>query len=316
MGLPKNSKALPRHDLSIVANEYALEASQRGFVGQEIMPIHKSSTKSGTYKKIKPDQVLKRVETDRAPSGTFHRSTQEYELADYNCRERGHEEPIDDGEAAANIGFDDEAAATRRGIDIILRGHEERVISKVKSLSDNDVDTAWTSSSNATPKADVKAGILKVRNRIGVDPDLIVMSQGSFDAIIETSDFMERTKYVNNVEGVPEAQRMSLVANYLGVSRLLIAKAIVNGADEGQSFTASPLWQDSFALLIPQARGSLAEPGQFGRTVIWTFLGDNLASTDNYYEEQTTSQIYRTRSYTDEVVVNEVAAIKLTKLSA
>lgn len=312
--MAQNSGSVLRPDLALLVDEFALEASRMGFVGLDIMPRWNSAVKTASYKVVKPGEMLKNVQTDRAPGAAYSRSTHAFETGDYTCKEYGHEEPIDDSEAAANIGFDDEASAVRRCTDVILRGHEQRVQAVATAQSGGAVGTSWATAATATPKADVKDAIITVRNRIGFDPDLLVVTQATFDAILETTDFKERTKYVNNVEGVSEGIRMNLVASYLGVNELKIAKGIVNGADEGQTFSASGIWDDDEAFLLVRPRGGLADPGQFGRTVIWTQMGRNIVNVDNYREEQIDSQVYRTRMYSDEAVVNANAIYKLTNL--
>jgi len=47
---------------------------------------------------------------------------------------------------------------------------------------------------------------------------------------------------------------------------------------------------------------------------VWTQLGSALVNVDNYREEQTASQVYRTRMYTDEAVVNANALFRMTNL--
>ena len=309
-----NNGSVLRPDLALLVNEYALEASRTGFVGTDIMPVWNSGVKTASYKVVKPGEMLKNVETDRAPGASYSRSIHAFETGNYTCKEYGHEEPIDDSEASANIGFDDEASAVRRCTDILLRAHERRVQAIATAQSGGAVGTPWATSASCTPKSDVKDAIVTVRNRIGIDPDLFVCPQSVFDDILDSADFKDRTKYVNNVEGVPEAQRIALVANYLGVAEIRIAKGIYNGADEGQTFSASAIWGTDEAFLLKRPQGGLADPGQFGRTVVWTQMGRSLVNVDNYREEQTSSQVYRTRMYTDEAVVNANAIWKFTNL--
>jgi len=169
------------------------------------MPRWNSPVKTASYKYVLPGEMLKRVKTRRAPGAAYARSTHKFDSKSFTCEEDGHEEPIDRSEAAANIGFDDEASAVRRGMDIILREHEVRVATTCAAQTDHDVSTPWATSATATPKSDVRDAKQSVRRLIGVDPDLFVCPQSVYDDILETTDFKERTKYVNNVEGVPSS---------------------------------------------------------------------------------------------------------------
>jgi len=315
--MAQNNGSVLRPDLALLANEFALETSRMGFVGLDIMPRWDSAVQTASYKYVKPGEMLKSVETKRAPGASYSRSTHAFESKNFTAQEYGHEEPIDDTEASANIGFDDESSAVRRCTDIILRAHEQRVQAIATAQTNTGaVGTSWATSATCTPKIDVRDAKITVRNLIGMEPDLFVCPEAVYNRIIESTDFKDRTKYVNNVEGVPESVRMSLVASYLGVAEVKIAKAVYNSANEGvdPDFTATDIWDDDEAFLLVRPRGGLTDPGQFGRTVIWTQMGRNLVNVDNYREEQTASQVYRTRMYSDEAVVNPNALYKITNL--
>jgi hypothetical protein len=315
--MAQNSGTVLRPDLALLANEFALEASRQGFVGLNIMPRWDSAVQTASYKYVKPGEMLKNVETKRAPGSAYSRSTHAFESQNFTCVEYGHEEPIDDTEASANIGFDDESSAVRRCTDIILRAHERRVQAIAHAQTNTGaVGTSWATTATCTPKTDVRDAKITVRNLIGVEPDLFVCPEAVYNRILESTDFKSRTQYVNNVEGVSEALKRSLVASYLGVQELIVATAVYNTADEGvgDGFTATDIWDDDEAFLLVRPRGGLADPGQFGRTVIWTQMGRNLVNVDNYREEQTASQVYRTRMYADEAVVNPNAIYRITNL--
>lgn len=310
-----NSGSVLRPDLALLVNEFALEQSRQGFVGLSMMPRWDSSVQTASYKYVKPGQMLKNVETKRAPGSAYSRSTHAFESQNFTCKEYGHEEPIDDTEASANIDFDDESSAVRRCTDILLRAHEKRVQALASATTQTSaVGTSWATAGSCTPKTDVRDAKITVRNLIGMEPDLFVCPEAVYNRILESTDFKDRTKYVNNVEGVPENVRRSLVASYLGVSEVLIATAVVNSADDEDTFTAVDVWDDDEAFLIKRPMGGLQDPGQWGRTVIWNQMGRNIVNVDNYREEQTSSSVYRTRMYADEAVVNANAIYKLTNL--
>jgi len=312
--MAQNNGTIYRPDLALLVNEFALEQSRMGFAGLTIMPVFTSALKTASYKYVKPGQMLKNVDTKRAPGSTYSRSTHAFETADYTCKEYGHEEPVDDVESAVNIGFDDEASAVRRCSDILLRQHEVRVQVKAHASANTAaVGTSWATAATCKPKQDVRDAIITVRNLVGIEPDLFVCPEPVYNRIIESTDFKSRTQYVNNVEGVSEEMKRSLVASYLGVNELVVAKGVINTADN-DTFTAADIWDDDEAFLLIRPRGGLTDPAQWGRTIVWTQLGSALVNVDNYREEQTASQVYRTRMYTDEAVVNANALFRMTNL--
>jgi len=313
------SGASLRQDLGDVAYEYALEASQRGFIGLVLLPIFETMVQSANYPVIPKEALLKLQETRRAARSAYGRSDYEFDDGDFACKEYGWEEPVDDVEAAlfANF-FDAEEVATMRAVDVLLRNQEKRVadlLTDTTKFGVNNVSTKWSSPDTATPRTDVRDGKQSMFNDTGLEPNAFVCSKKKFDDILLTAEFQDATKFTNQaLMEVFEVQK-KLVAQYLGVDRVLIGNAVYDGAKKGQKFSASSIWPDSkgFLARVATQPRNLKE-ACIGRTFLWIEDSPENLVVEQYREDQTRSDIYRVRHNVDEALVFEGALYLLSNL--
>jgi len=128
MPRPTSATTLQRADLGAIAYEYNLEASQRGFIGQRILPVFEVPEQSADYPKIPIEALIKIQDTKRGPRGHYNRSDYEFKTGTYSCEEFGWEEQVDDAEANLyRRYFDAEEVAIKRAVDVLLRGREVRI---------------------------------------------------------------------------------------------------------------------------------------------------------------------------------------------
>jgi hypothetical protein len=302
------SGATLRQDLGAVAYEYALEGSQRGFIGLALMPIFETMVQSANYPVIPIEALLKLQDAKRAARSAYGRSDYEFGDGTFSCKEFGWEEPVDDVEAAmyANF-FDAEEVATMRAVDVLLRNQEKRIADRLTSTATfgtHNVSVKWDVAATATPRADVRDAKQSLFNATGLDANAFCCSKTTFDNILLTAEFQEATKYVSQaLMEVFEVQKQ-LVAQYLGVDRVLVGNAVYDGAKKGQSFSATSIWSDSkgFVARVATQPLNLKEPC-IGRTFLWIEDSPEHLVVEQYREEQTRSNIYRARHNVDEAFV-------------
>ncbi len=302
------SGATLRQDLGAVAYEYALEASQRGFIGLNLMPIFETMLQSSDYPVITAESLLKLQETRRAARSGYNRSDFEFDSETFACKEYGWEEVVDDSESAlyANY-FDAEEVATLRAVDVILRNQEKRIADKLTSTATfgtNNVSVKWSTADTATPRKDVRDAKLSLRNATGLDANVFCCSKLTFDNILLTKEFSEATQYTTPaLLEVFEIQK-KLVAQYLGVDQVLIGNAVYDGAKKGQSFSATSIWDDTkgFVARVATQPNNLKE-ACVGRTFLWIEDSPENLVVEQYREEQSRGDVYRVRQNTDEAFV-------------
>lgn len=309
MARPTSATTVARPDLGAIAYEYMIGAGDRGFICLDLLPVFDVKEQSGNYPVIPIEALLKLQSTSRAPRGNYNRGDWEFELGNYNCKENGWEEPVDDSEAKLyQRYFNAEEIATLRAVDILLRAQESRVAAKVFNTANitatADVAIAWGTASTAVPRANIMAGKLAMRAASGLDPNVVAMSRKVFDTLMMTAEVTSAFRYTNPIEiGGYDAQKR-LMAQYFGVDRVLVGGAIKDGAKKGQAYSLADLWDDEYVGLFKVSGGGqdLRDPC-LGRTFLWTGDSPQNVVTESYREEANRSNIYRVRQNTDEAFV-------------
>lgn len=140
--------------------------------------------------------------------------TQEYDL-EYPVDYLEEQEDIIDAQAEA-------AELTTEGIRLIL---EKKQADDAQNLanygSDNKITLSgtdqWTDKENSDPKADIKLAIETVGNKIGKDPNLLILGRPSFYALIDHPSLEEKIKYSQKAILTKE-----LLKEILGIPNLAI----------------------------------------------------------------------------------------------
>lgn len=309
MPRPTNATTLQRADLGAIAYEYAIDAANRGFIGLELLPIFDVPEQSAEYPVIPIESLIKLQDTSRAPRAGYNRSDYQFKTGMYSCVENGWEELVDDAEAALyRRYFDAEEVATRRAVDILLRGQEARIAAMLLNTGNitatSDISTAWNSSANCTPHADVSAAKDAMRAASGLKPNVIAMSYKIFVTVMRSAEIKTAFRYTNPIEiGGEEAQKL-LLAQYFGVGKILVGDAIKDSAKKGAAPTIADIWDDEYILLAKVSDGGndLREPC-LGRTFLWTGDSPQNLVTEQYREEASRSNIYRVRQNTAEAFI-------------
>lgn len=309
MPRPISTITIQRPDLGAIAYEYMLEASQRGFIGLSIFPIFETPLQSADYPIIPLESLLKLQETKRAPRGTYNRSDYEFKTGTYACIEYGWEEPVDDAEAALyRRFFDAEEVAVMRCVDVILRNQEARIAAAIMNTANitatADVAISWNTPATATPRANVNTAKQAMRAASGLVPNVIAMSKKVFDTAMMIAEITNAFQYTNPIQiGGEEVQRR-LLAQYFGVDEVMVGGAIKDSAKKGQATVIADLWDDEYIALLKVSLGGndLKEPC-IGRTFLWTADSPSNLITEQYREEQSRSEVYRSRHNVAEAFV-------------
>lgn len=308
MPRPTSSTSVGRPDLAALAYEHNLEASQRGFVGLQVLPIFEVQERSGQYPVIPNEALLKTADLKRAARGAYNRDDWEFEMGNYDCVEYGKEVPLDDSEAAMyGLYFDAERVSVLRGVDSLLRAQEIRIQAMLlneSNFSVNDVTNEWDDATNATPIKDVNTGKKTIRQACGMEPNALVLSRTIFDNLCLTDEIATAVRYTTPIEVMSMEAKKALVAQAFGLEKILVGDAVYDGAKKGQSFSATDVWGTEHALLCRVATSAmdLREPC-LGRTFLWSADSPSNAVVEEYRDEAVRSNIYRVRHHVDEAFV-------------
>lgn len=296
---------IQRRDLGDLVKEYALEKSEQLFIGLQLMPIFNTALQSGNYPIIPIEQMLKPRNVNRASGGGYNRGDWQFKQGQYACVEKGWEEVVRQ-DMAKNYAsyFDAEATSAMVAQDVILRAQEQRIASLIQSVTPTSASVSWKTKATATPKDDIETGIKHILDYTGVRPDTLQLTYNNFNFITRCDQFLDTAKYTSNPLAMGfEAQR-TLVASFLGVSRILVGNAIVNSADEGLDFSPNQIWDDDRAFLCVTSSGPMENVPQWGRTIQWEDDSPQNVNAESYEEVQTNSDIIRVRHYNVEKILN------------
>ncbi len=302
------SYAVPRLDLGEAFKEYLF--MQGDFIGLQVLARFDTPKKQGTFSTWKRESLLLPGDTKRAPRAAYNRGSVEAGDVEYACEERGHETPLDDSEREFYASdFDSELACSQQSwwrvaydVEVAIR---DKVIDTTNFTTANgkrtDVSTAWSDPS-ADIIGDVQAGKEAVRRRTGMSPNVLVVGAAVVPYFLKNTAIRAA---IQPTQLPTERAIMAAIAMLFGLEEVVIGKGVYNSADEGQAASVTDVWGSGWASLVRRAptNAPLTTPC-LGRTMVWIADVDDAVMTEEYYEPQTRSMIYRSRAHTDELQID------------
>lgn len=307
------STVIQRRDLFDLVKDFDLEGNRKGFVGLDIMPQFDTALQTGNFPSIDAEEMMKPADVKRSNRGAYNRIDFAFGQDNYACKEYGLEGPVDEALAA---NYDSYFSAEAEMQDILLHKlaeEQEKRIATVVEAESGTAGTDWSTPGTGTPRADVITGIKAVLDVTGRMPDSFHCTWDKFQDIIKTNEFTESDKYTSNILTSGFETQKQAVKAFLGVDNLLVSFGVYNGADEGQTFSATDIWDGSKGFLFIKGQAGLQGGPAFGKTMNWT--DDELVGTESYEEPQTRSTIIRVRNHRDEKVITSAAGYLLTGLN-
>lgn len=305
-GVKWGTYAVPRAELGEAFREF--RANRADMVGLTALPMLGVRKQAATLTVRTRESILKRVDTKRAPGGTYNRVGIEGEDLAYSCEENGLEGKLNDTDRAKYASdFDAELATMEETAWKLLIEQEIRIMTLLfntttwtgSQLYKDNSGAPWdTAGSDAIGHC--RAAREKVREMVGMEPDSLIIGKKTYDNLKANTEILNRLRYVT----VPTEDIITqAIASILGFKRLIVGGGVYDSADENQTTTIADIWADTYAMAAVTANqgDSLITPC-VGRTVLWTDLTPENETVGEYREEQTTSDIFRVRQSTDEKV--------------
>jgi len=306
--MPAPTQVIQRPDLGSIAYETMQGAGSAGYIAQQVMPIFETPFQSAEYPIITLEALLSTPDTLRASRGEYNRTDWNFDLGNYATKDHGIEELLDDREAALyRRYFDGEVIAVNRGVGIVLRTYEQRVAAKVQAAanagSTSAAGAAWSNPATADPKKDVLAGIKAQRNAFGLRPNTVVLGYDKFQDALNADKVKNYLQYTNPHLLETDEANATMLAQYFGVSQVLVGDGQENTAKKGKAATLGNIWDPTIVNLLAVSSGGqdLREPS-FGRTFLWTEGAQNMLTVEQYREEAARSGVYRVRNDLDEAI--------------
>jgi hypothetical protein len=308
MPIQQGTRSTPRADLGEAFHEFSPEGMT--FVAGEVLPERPVAKKAATIGVITRENVT--TETGSHANGAgFDRVTLTSEDKSYACVDHGLEGQVtDDDRENYATDYDAEVETVQLVKTKMLIAREIRVAAALFNTGTwtgaaltTDVSGDWDAAGSDVI-GHVRSGKEVMRQNTGILPDSLLIGPVTFKSLQANTAIL--AKFI----GVPiltaDLLRQSIAA-ILGIQNLYVANGVYNSAKEGQTASMADIWSDDYALLFKRQTGSLAQPG-LGRILTWVgnsgSLANGLDRVVQYREEQTESDIFRVRDYSDEFVID------------
>lgn len=310
MARQEATSGTPRLELGEAIEEYPLSEEQQGFVGLQVLPIFETNEKKATVTVVTRESILRECDVKRNSRSAYARDEVSLNEIEYACQEYGREEPVDEDEAAHHATeFDSGLLATSLNRIVLLREQEKRIAAQIFN------DTTWDSGNSdlytditggddwdvvgADIIAEVETARQQVRANCGIFPDTMLINVTHMNSFRLNTQILDAVKYTNTVTA---SQMGALLSPLFDIPKVIFAGGIKNTANEGQSLTSGNIWSNLYCWMGVTSDGPTLKVPQTGRTMLWTGSSPSNLTIESYHEDQTRSDIYRARQYTDEAV--------------
>jgi len=281
-----------RFDLSLSTAEFSLAMNRKGYIGHLVFPPIPVGKQSSSFARIPIEALLTPVEdTERKPKSGYSRDDFEWETDNYNTKDHGVEETIDDRQVkmyASEIRA--EQIARDRGVNRVLQAYE---VACAAAAFDTAVftgaytstpTTPWSTAASADPLADVDRWRELFITNCGMKPNALVLEHKALIAMIRTARIEDLIKYSGQDD--PKALRRALpqLADLLQLERIIVADSPVkNTGGRGAAATISRVWDATKAQLARIYDGADLEApeAQLGRTIQWSEEAGALPGSDD-----------------------------------
>jgi len=312
MPSPTSALTTLRPDLASFL-EFDLESDRLGYVASQCFPVVDVASQAGVFGIIPVEQLLQQRTTNRAPGSGYSRGNFTFQTTTYACEEHGAEEPVDDRQARMyREYFDAEQVSTLRAFSSVLRNAEQRVADVVFNTTTftgsslfTSVTDEWDDVATCVPITNVDAAVKKVWDNSGLWANALIINQKVFRNLRRCSQIIDAIES----SGAGDAAKQSDItadqlARVFGLDFVIVAGATRNSAKEGQTFAASQIWSDEFAMVCRVATtADMAEPC-IGRMFHWSEDGSSVGGTvESYRDEVVRANIIRVRHDVDEVLL-------------
>lgn len=301
MPIQQSTRSVPREDLGVAFHEY--NPANEGFVANIALPPIPVGKKAATMGVITREN-LKRADSRHANGAAFARVTLISEDKNYQCKDNGLEIPLTDEDRSTyetdyDAEYESVQSITRKMfVEREIRVKDEMFNTTTFNGSDlyTDVSSAPWDAAASDAIGHIRAAINKVLSNTGVRPDTMLIGLSTLENLCLNTALLARFP---GVEILTREMIERALAAIVGLQQLIVGWAGYDGAKEGQSFSSGTIWSDDYALIYKRHTGGRATPG-LGRIVEWTGIQNGIDQVVQYREEQTESDIFRVRDFSDE----------------
>lgn len=288
--------------------QWSMAYSNGTLIADQVCPVLPVAKKSDKYL-VFGREAFSLYRTLRAPRTRPAQLDWSVSDSDYHCEEYMIEQPLDDIETDnADAVVQAERSTVETLTDSLLLDHEKRVADILTSAStftqNTEPDPNWNEAS-ADPVGDVLAGKEVVRAAIGRNPNVMVLPASVLASLRTCTAIIDMVKYsaVGKVT-------IDLLRNLFEIDNLIVADAVYNSAQEGDTFTTTDVWGDTVGLYYMGPPTGLKQISAAKTFRMRAFR------SGKYRDETIRSDVYHVSMVEDTVVTCAAAGYLLTNCNA
>lgn len=281
--------------------------TNRNFIAEQVFPTVTVEKEEGTYFVGDKEAWRNPADANRSEYARANRVANLLSTATYVLTERSLESPISE-RVMRNYSdpFNPKKNATNLVSQKLLLENEKDLVATILAGAGNTLNAA---SGWSTPATNVIGQIRTGRDTIlkatGEDANLLILGKQAFDAVLENTNVVDRIKYTARAS---EATIMEALADFFGVERVLIGKAIENTAKEGQADAAgSYIWGNNAVLAYVPSSAALETPAAGYRLAL-----REGRYVDEWYEQEIKTTFVRANDFYDNKIVVPTALYTIT----
>lgn len=227
------------------------------FIADEVASRIDVPFAGGTIRRLPREAFTKDPATlERGPEGTYARGDWGDQTYTYFTKEQAQEMPVDENmKAQTALYYDAEKAAARIAFSRCKRGHEKTVAAAIMNTGTftgsqtGGCAASWKSNATtATPVADIRQARFAVRLGCGRDANTLILGWQAWEYLKETSQVLARVTGGARPD-IPGTITLEDLQRILSINRIIVAKSVQDTAKQGQTFSGSDLWSDSYAMI-------------------------------------------------------------------
>jgi len=275
-------------------------------ISDQVLPILETPNEKFDFPVLTKDYILDLVDTVVADAGSaYTRSTIALTWDNAKCSEDGHEVVLHQKNVTRySTWFNAELAAASRAYWQVRRRREKTVADLLFNASTFSgytagVSTEWSTVATATPMADAQVAITAIRNNSGLEANAAIMGITAFNNLRQCTKIVDYMKQTNQPMGLGNLPTADMLANALGVKRLLVGKGRYMTTAEGATTkTYADIWDDEYCLFAKISEGTDLESDQgvgLGRQFLWAADSPTANVMEDYDLPEERARVYRSR---------------------
>lgn len=308
-----NAQATPRSDIYALVMQANADFNKL-FIGDQVLPVKTEDVKRGIYMKanLANAQLLNADAQPREAGAAYNRINRKYDVDQYDAVEYGLETIIDDSyeeEVSRFLNLEaTEAMLLERSLRISYEARVAAALFNASTFNATTSSVAYTAGATATMDIASDVDLAKAR----------LLKNGQIaNAVIMSYDVFQRarrsTLLQNQIYGVVPrgANQKALpgeddVARALGVEKLLVAKAPKNANAQGQTYSGTFIWSNTY-VAVACLMGGEYQAGGVGRTIQWSKDTTGLFTPETYRDDARRSNVLRVRQHVTEKIIDSTA---------